>query len=208
VPAASLAGKPTTLDHVETAALPIAGLTALQALAGVAQVRPGQRVLIHGGAGGVGHFAVQIAKDLGAYVIATARAEKHSYLRELGADELVDYTRADFGTLRDFDVVLDTVSGEYGPRSLPTLVPGGVLVDVVGIGVDRTAVVRQADSSGRRFVEFYLQPSAADLIRLASVVDRGALRPSIQCTLPLIDAAKAHELSEGRRVQGKVVLTP
>jgi NADPH:quinone reductase-like Zn-dependent oxidoreductase len=144
VPTTAVAAKPARLDHLHTAALPIAGSTALQALTTVAEVRTGQRVLVHGAAGGVGHLAVQIAKSLGAHVIGTARTVNHAFLAGLGADELIDYTTTDFTNLRDIDVVLDTISNDYGPRSLNTLAPGGILVDVVGMGIDRTDVAKQA----------------------------------------------------------------
>ncbi|WP_381833269.1 NADP-dependent oxidoreductase [Streptomyces monticola] len=208
VPQTSLAAGPTTLDHVHAAALPIAGLTAWQALVKVAQVHAGQRVLVHGAAGGVGHLAVQIAKTCGAYVIGTARAAKHGFLRELGADELIDHTAEDFTRTRDVDVVLDTVSGETGLKSLATLSPDGVVIDVVGIGFDRTAVKERAAASGLRFVEYNLDPGPGDLTALADLVDRGGVRPSVQETLPLTEAAKAHELGESGRVRGKVVLVP
>ncbi len=124
-PARHLVRKPTGLTHVQAAALPLAALTAWQALVDVAEVRPGHRVLIHAAAGGVGHLAVQIAKARGAYVIGTARSAKHDFLRGLGADELVDYTEADFETaVEPVDVVIDTIGGAYGPRSLRHPPPG------------------------------------------------------------------------------------
>lgn len=208
VPATSLAAKPHGLDHVHTAALPIAGSAALQALTTAAGLRPGQRVLVHGAAGGVGHLAVQIAKSVGAFVVGTARAINHAFLAGLGADELIDYTTTDFATLRDIDVVVDTISNDYGLRSLNVLVPGGVLVDVVGLGIDRTAVRQRADANGLQFVEFYVEPNAKDFSRLAELADKGLLRPSVQTTLPLTEASAAHELSESRHVRGKIVLIP
>ncbi|WP_329388416.1 NADP-dependent oxidoreductase [Streptomyces sp. NBC_01351] len=208
VPETSIAAKPTTLDHVHAGALGIAGLTAYQTLVNIARVRPGQRVLVHAAAGGVGHFAVKIAKARGAYVIGTARAAKHPFLRELGADELIDYTTADFTALRDVDVVIDTISNDYGPRSLRTLGRGGILIDVVGVGVDRTAVREQAEAGGVRFVEYFLAPSPADLAGFADLIDRAGVRPSVEETLPLAEAAKAHELIESGRVRGKIVLVP
>ena len=207
VPESSIVAKPRTIDHVHAAALPIAGLTALQALL-AAEIRPGRRVLIHAAAGGVGHLAVQVAKARGAYVIGTARAANHATLRKLGADDLIDYTTADFAELRGVHAVLDTISGDYGPRSLATLERDGVLIDVVGIGVDRTVVRRRAKAMGLRFVEFYLTPTAADLLRLAELVDRGLLRPLVQEAIPLTDAARAHRISESGRVRGKLVLIP
>lgn len=208
VPATSIAAKPHTLDHVHTAALPIAGSTALQALTRVTNVQAGQRVLIHGAAGGVGHLAVQIAKALGAHVIGTARTVNHAFLTGLGADELIDYTTTDFASLRDIDVLLDTISNDYGLRSLGTLVSGGSLVDVVGLGIDRTDVAKQAEAVGRRFVEFSLEPNPADFARLADLADQGRLRPAVHTTLPLTDAAKAHELIESHHIRGKIVLVP
>ncbi|CAM3516677.1 NADP-dependent oxidoreductase [Kibdelosporangium persicum] len=208
VPGTSLAAKPASIDHIHAAALPIAGLTAWQALVKVGQVRPGQRVLVHGAAGGVGHLAVQIAKARGAHVIGTARRAKHDFLWKLGADELIDHTAADFTRTRNVDVVLDTVSGDVGLRSLATLNPGGAVIDVVGIGFDRTAVRERAAASGLRFVEFNLEPTPGDLAALAELVDREGLRPFVAETLPLTDASKAHELGESGQVRGKVVLVP
>jgi NADPH:quinone reductase-like Zn-dependent oxidoreductase len=207
-PPISLAAKPVSIDHVHAAALPIAGLTAWQALVKVGQVRAGHRVLVHGAAGGVGHLAVQIAKARGAHVIGTARAAKHGFLRELGVDELIDHTTEDFARTRNVDVVLDTVSGEVGLRSLATLTPGGVVIDVVGLGFDRTAVKERAAANGLRFVEHNLEPIPGDLAALAELVDRDGLRPFVEETLPLTDAVKAHELGESGRVRGKVVLVP
>ena len=208
VPETSIAAKPASIDHVHAAALPIAGLTAWQAMTRVGQVGEGQRVLVHGAAGGVGHLAVQIAKARGAHVIGTARAAKHDFLRELGVDELIDHTAEDFTHLRDVDVVLDTVSGDVGLRSLATLKPGGVVIDVVGIGFDRAAVKERAAELGLRFVEHNLEPAPGDLAALAEVVDRDGVRPHVAETLPLTDAAKAHELGESGQVRGKIVLVP
>ncbi|MGW7265032.1 NADP-dependent oxidoreductase [Streptomyces sp. NPDC054842] len=208
VPEDRIAPKPRTLDHVGAAALPISGFTAYQALVTLSDVQPGGRVLIHGAAGGVGHLGVQIAKARGAYVIGTARAAKHDHLRGLGADELIDYTVQDFGALRGIDVVLDTVSNDYGPRSLPTLEPGGVLVDVVGVGVDRTEVTARAAELGIRFVEFSLEPTPAVLTAFAAFVDTHGVRPTVSETFPLTECAKAHDLSQTGRVQGKIVLVP
>ena len=119
-PSRQLARKPRTLDHVHAAALPLAGLTAWQALVDVAGVQPGQRVLIHAAGGGVGHLAVQIAKHLGAEVTATASASKHRFVRDLGADHVIDYHKVDFTEqVRDMDVVLELVGGDYGTRSTP-----------------------------------------------------------------------------------------
>ncbi|MEV5413628.1 NADP-dependent oxidoreductase [Thermopolyspora sp. NPDC052614] len=207
VPDTWLSLMPSALDHVQAAALPTAALTAWQALTHVAPIIAGQRVLIHAAAGGIGHLAVQIAKARGAYVIGTARADKHAFLRRLGADELIDYTQDDFAeVVRDMDVVLDPIADDYGPRSLDTLAPGGTLIDVRGTGPDRSAVRELADERGLRFVEFGFTPSAADLEAIADLAQRGTLRATVETVLPLAQAAKAHELSETGRVKGKIVL--
>lgn len=204
----SLAPAPPSLDLAHAAALPTTALTAWQALVHHAGVRAGQRVLVHAAAGGIGHLAVQIAKDRGAYVIGTARRDKHDFLRDLGADELIDYTTTDFtSAARDIDIVLDPISDDYGPRSLTTLTPGGSLLDVRGTGPDRTAVRSQAAARGLRYVEVAFHPDAADLADIAALVERGALRVAVEQVLPLEEAAKAHELSEAGRVKGKIVLT-
>jgi NADPH:quinone reductase-like Zn-dependent oxidoreductase len=203
VPQDRLALVPVGLDLVQAAALPTAALTAWQPLVRVAEVGAGQRVLVHAAAGGIGHLAVQIAKARGAHVIGTARAAKHAFLRGLGADELVDYTVEDFAeAVRDVDVVLDPIAGDYGARSLRTLKPGGLLIDVRGTGPDRTEVRRLADERGLRFVEFGFTPSGADLAEVAA----GGVRAVVDEVLPLEDAAKAHALSETGRVAGKIVL--
>jgi NADPH:quinone reductase-like Zn-dependent oxidoreductase len=208
VPQDWLAPLPPGLDHVQAAALPAAALTAWQPLVRIAGIRPGQRVLIHAAAGGVGHLAVQIAKAHGAHVTATASPGKHAFLRALGADDVIDYTTADFAArARDIHIVLDPVSGDYGPRSLDTLVPGGILLDVRGTGPDRTAVRKQAAARGLRYEEFRFTPSGTDLENITALVQHGAVRATIDRTLPLERAALAHQLSQAGHVAGKIVLT-
>ncbi|WP_159837446.1 NADP-dependent oxidoreductase [Nocardia sp. CY41] len=193
-PAQTLAPKPRNVDLVHAAALPTAALTAWQALAALGA---GQRVLVHAAAGGVGHLAVQIARHRGAYVIGTARAVNHEYLRELGADEVIDYTATDFAAaVRDVDIVLDLVGGAYGSRSLAVLRPDGRLIDTQGSDAE-------ADP---RYERFYVEPSGASLREITTMVERGRLRVTIDRILPLPEAAKAHELSEAGRVRGKIVL--
>jgi NADPH:quinone reductase-like Zn-dependent oxidoreductase len=189
-----LARKPANLSHVEAAALPLAGLTAWQALVDTARLEAGQRVLIHAAAGGVGHLAVQIAKSLGAYVIGTARASKHELLRGLGADELIDYTTQDFADVaRDVDVVLDTIGGEYEERSTRVLRPGGTLVSLNPFGDAKVAIM--------------VEPDHAALEALTALVEQGRLRPIVAATFPLADAALAHEVGERNQTTGKLVLT-
>ncbi|MDJ0379492.1 NADP-dependent oxidoreductase [Streptomyces sp. G-G2] len=201
-PARHFVRKPAALDHVAAAALPLAALTAWQALVDTADVRPGQRVLIHAAAGGVGHLAVQIAKARGAYVIGTASAAKHDLLRELGADELIDYRSTDFAeAVRDVDVVLDTIGGDYGKRSLKVLRPGGHLVTIAG-GEDLAV-----DADGVSVSVLLVEPDRQGLTALAALAQEGALRPLIDTVLPLEQAAKAHEIGERGRTTGKIVLT-
>lgn len=199
--------KPDSLDHVQAAAIPLAGLTAWQALVDVAGLRSGMRVLIHAAAGGVGHLAVQIAKARGAYVIGTASAAKHDFLRRLGADELVDYRDQDFAhVVRDVDVVLETVGGDYGPRSLRTLRPGGMIVSLALSLLDPGLHARAAEQ-GIRSEAVLVEPDHAGLRALAALVEAGALRAEVAASMPLWDAAKAHELGETNRTSGKIVLT-
>jgi NADPH:quinone reductase-like Zn-dependent oxidoreductase len=204
-PAADLALKPATLDHNQAAALASVGLTAWQGLVGIARIQPGQRVLIHAAAGGVGHIAVQIAKAFGAHVIGTARTANHGFLRDLGADELVDYTLDDFATaVRDVDIILDNIGDAYGARSLTTLAPGGHLVSTIW---DHPGVTSEdAAGAGMRFDTVMVAPSAADLEELGKLVDQGLIRVHVADVLPLRDAAQAQRMSETGRVSGKLVL--
>ncbi|WP_185078307.1 NADP-dependent oxidoreductase [Nonomuraea jabiensis] len=199
--------KPATVDHVQAAGIPLAGLTAYQALVDVAGLKGGQRVLIHAAAGGVGHLAVQIAKARGAYVIGTASAAKHEFLRGLGADELVDYRSEDFAeVVRDVDVVLETIGGDYGLRSLRTLRKGGTIVSLVLRDLSPD-LHRQAAELGIRSEGMLVEPDHAAMRALAALVEAGRLRVEIAAALPLAEAAKAHELGETNRVTGKIVLT-
>ncbi|MEV0090173.1 NADP-dependent oxidoreductase [Streptomyces sp. NPDC050738] len=205
-PARHLARKPAGISHVEAAALPVVALTAWQTLVDAADVQPGQRVLIHAAAGGVGHVAVQIAKARGAYVIGTARAAKHDFVRALGADEVIDYTRTRFETaVADIDIVLDAIGGEYGPRSLETLRPGGLVLSIASPAEVELAPV--AARSGKRAVFTIVEPDHAGLDEITALVEAGSLRVAIDTVLPLAQAAKAHEIGESGRTTGKIVLT-
>ncbi|KAA2253975.1 NADP-dependent oxidoreductase [Solihabitans fulvus] len=203
-PPRHFARKPAGIDHVHAAALPLAALTAWQALTETAHVEPGQRVLVHAAAGGVGHLAVQIAKSLGAHVIGTAREAKHGFLRELGVDEAIDYTKVDFAeAVRDVDVVLDPIAGDYGPRSLRTLRPGGTLVSILDLADEVPAL---AEELGVRAFAMLVEPDYAGMRRIAELVESGQLRVELDTVLPLAEAAKAHELGETGRTTGKLVL--
>ncbi|MEO3785929.1 NADP-dependent oxidoreductase [Actinocorallia sp. B10E7] len=207
VSANELAFRPDALGAKEAGALPLAGLTAYQALAGTARLQPGQRVLIHRAAGGVGHLAVQIAKALGAHVIATASGAKHEFVRSLGADEVIDYTTTDYTeVLSDLDVVFDLVTGENGPRSASVLKKGGILVSALpgNMGLDHD----EAAALGIRLESVHVRPSVHDLERLAELAERGELRVRLDGEFPLADAAKAYSLAGSGQVTGKIVLVP
>lgn len=208
-PSRRFARKPDAIDHVQAAALPLVGLTAWQALAEVARVEPGQRVLVHAAAGGLGHVAVQIAKALGAQVTGTASAAKHELLRSLGADELIDYTEVDFAeAVRDLDVVLDPIGGDYALRSLPTLRRGGRLISVTSPAEPGPEAVAQARERGIHTGFTLVEPDRAGMLAIAELVEAGKLRAEVAEVLPLSDAARAHELGEEGHTTGKLVLRP
>ncbi|MGI5160505.1 NADP-dependent oxidoreductase [Microbispora sp. CA-102843] len=199
--------RPAGLTVEEAAGLPLAGLTAWQALVGIARVKEGDRVLVHRAAGGVGHLAVQIAKARGAHVVGTARAAKHEFLRGLGADTLIDYTAEDFVTSAGpVDIVFDLLGGEYGERSAAALRPGGLLVAAIGGNPGITP--QRAAELGIRLQVVSVRPSAHDLTQLTSLVEAGRLRVHVDQIVPLAEAAKAHELGQTGRTTGKIVLVP
>ncbi|WP_432163680.1 NADP-dependent oxidoreductase [Streptomyces tendae] len=204
-PARTFAHKPSGIDHVQAGALPLVSLTAWQALVERADVQPGQRVLIHAAAGGVGHVAVQIAKARGARVIGTASAGKHEFLRSIGADETVDYRETDFAeVVKDVDVVLDTIGGDTSLRSLRVLRPGGVVVSILPVGSDE--FYEEADRLGVRAVRMLVDADRAGMEEIARLVESGKLRATIAQTFPLAEAARAHAEGETGRTTGKLVL--
>nr|WSY53441.1 NADP-dependent oxidoreductase [Streptomyces sp. NBC_00886] len=206
VPADALAPAPKNLDLVHAGAVPLVAVTAWQALAVLARVRPGDRVLIHAAAGGVGHVAVQLAKELGSYVIGTARTANHDSLRALGADELIDYTTTDFRTaVAPVDTVLDLAGGSYGPQSLDVLRPDGLLI---GASIDPGTDEQQAAARGLRYTWVTAEPSGALLERITERVETDRLRISVRHTYPLAEATEAHRTIESRRTTGKIVLVP
>ncbi|MFE3329173.1 NADP-dependent oxidoreductase [Streptomyces sp. NPDC059176] len=205
-PARAFAHKPAGLDHIQAAALPLAALTAYQAIVDTAGVRTGDRVLIHAAAGGVGHLAVQIAKARGAHVIGTASDSKHAFVRSLGADEVVDYRTTDFrDAVRDVDMVLDPLSGDTRSRSLDVLRPGGVLVSLLrGTDPDEAA---KAAARKIRVETLLVEADHTGMNTIADLAASGALRAHIEATFPLAEAAKAHALGEMGRTTGKIVLS-
>ncbi|WP_433479593.1 NADP-dependent oxidoreductase [Spirillospora sp. CA-142024] len=203
--ARSFARKPSNIDHVQAAALPLAALTAYQALVDTADIRQGRRVLIHAAAGGVGHLAVQIAKARGAHVIGTASAGKHELLRELGADELIDYRTTDFTEAAgDVDVVLDALSGDVRTRSLDVLRKGGTLVSI--LPHDSDADTKKAAELGVRLEGMLVEADHAGMRAIAELAQEGRLRAHIDATYPLAEAAKAHTHGETGRTTGKIAL--
>ncbi|WP_037605315.1 NADP-dependent oxidoreductase [Streptacidiphilus rugosus] len=199
-----VAVKPEALSFVEAASLPLVGLTAWQALTEQSQVGPGTRVLIHGGAGGVGSVAVQLAKHLGAEVVATASADSVELVRKLGADRVVDYRAEQFDeVVSDVDVVLDTIGGATQDRSFRVLKPGGTLVSIVPIA-DAEAKKAEWNVDARAFM---MRPHGEQLTRLAELVASGELQPLLDTTFPLAQAADALQKVERGGARGKTVLT-
>jgi NADPH:quinone reductase-like Zn-dependent oxidoreductase len=199
---AHVARKPPELDHITAAALPVAALTAWQALFDQAGLTAGQKVLIHAAAGGVGGLAVQFARQKGAHVIGTASARHAGYVRELGADEVIDYTTTRFDDLvRDVDVVFDTVGGDTQDRSWKVLRRGGILVSIV-----QPPPQEKSAAQGARGVFYRQQPRGDQLTRIAGLVVSGKVKLLVETILPLSEARKAQELSQGGHTQGKIVL--
>jgi NADPH:quinone reductase-like Zn-dependent oxidoreductase len=197
-----VARKPGPLSHAECAAVALAGVTALVSIADTLKVAAGETVLIHGGAGGVAGFAIQLAKHLGARVVSTASAANHDYVRSLGADELIDYRAQDFArVVSGCDAVLDTVGGEVTTRSFAVLRPGGRLASVAA-GARAPESTRPDVTSLRPNVE----RKRSHLERLGRLLADGVLRLPEISLFPLSQAAAAHRVSEARHLRGKLVL--
>lgn len=202
VPAELLAAKPITIDHDTAAAIPLAALTAWQALADHAAVQAGHHVLVHGAAGGVGSFAVQLASHLGARVTATARGRDATFVRGLGAAVVLDYERDSFeDRVHDVDVVLDLVGGETQTRSWDVLRTGGVLLSIVSPPDQGLALERRA-----RGIFFIVKPDRSQLVTIAELVDSGRLTPTVDRVIPLGGARAAYEGLATEHHRGKVVL--
>ena len=211
VPAAVVVRKPNTLTHVEAAALPLAAGTAWQCLFERGRISPGNSVLIHAGAGGVGSLAIQMATISGARVLTTCRPPNESLVRELGASHAIDYKTTDFvaETLsltdgRGVDVVIDTVGGVTFKRSIECLASGGRLVSIVDHDQPHNLLNAYSKNAALHFV--FTSPDAARLATIATLVERGQLRPVISAELPLQAAAEAHRRIESGGVRGKIVL--
>lgn len=203
-PADELAQRPVSLDVEQAAGLPLAGLTAWQGLVTVGRLTAGQRVLVHAAAGGVGHLAVQIAKAKGAHVVASASTSKLDYLRSIGADETIDYTKADFTARSDeFDIVFDPIAGEHAERSLQVLKKGGVLICLLD---PSQAAREQAARQDKQLHRISVRPDGAGLKALADLADQGKLKVNVARTFDLEDAPAAHTFLASKPI-GKIVLT-
>ena len=201
-PAADLVAKPHTLDDSQAAGLPLAALTAWQALFDAAGLQAGQTVLIHAAAGGVGHLAVQLATWKGAQVIGTASARNQGFLRELGVHRIIDYNETRFEeAAKDVDVVLDCVGGEVQERSWGVLKPGGMLASIRG-----RPDAEQAEAHGVRAQHVSVRTEQAQLRAIADLANEGRLRVHVHETLPLDEVRKAHEMSKTAHMRGKLVL--
>jgi len=202
IAASDLAKKPASLDHVHSAAVPVAALTAWEALfaESAMNLSAGQTVLIHGGAGGVGSLAVQLAKWRGAKVIATGSANNQSFLQQLGADVAIDYGRQRFEEIaRNVDGVLDAIGGDTQARSWATLKRGGVLVSLLG-----PPASAEAEAHGVKGTAVMMSPNRLD--QIARLIDEGHLKPIVSEIVPLSQARKAQDLSQAGHVRGKIVL--
>ena len=225
VSASECALKPASLDHHEAAALPLVGLTAWDALVGACDLRPGQRVLIQAGSGGVGTVAIQLAKHLGAEVLTTCSERNAELVRGLGADRVIDYRAERFEDVAEgCDAVLESIGGDDMRRAVATVRRGGVVASITPglpaytkkhgpwLGVAAFAltlvplVVRARLSRGVKLRLVTRRASGANLARLGELVERGALRPVIDRVYPLAEAAEAHRYLETGRARGKVVL--
>ena len=208
VPVMSLARKPARLSHTEAGAVPLAALTAWGMVVEVAKAHEGQRMLIHAGAGGVGHFAVQFAAYFGAHVIATGSARNGAWLRELGAAEVIDYTATPFDeVLTDVDVVIDLVGNLHdstGTRSLAVLRPGGLIINVPS--GSWPTLIEDAAAAGVRATTYKVSDDGSTLAVIARLLDSGDVHVHIDRVFPLDDAAAAHEAMETGHTRGKIVL--
>ncbi len=219
VPASEVALKPTGIDHVHATGAPMSLLTAWQFMIELGHDEPnplqpnmhepvpleGKTVLINGGAGGVGHFAVQIAKWKGARVIAVASGEHEAFVRDLGADEFIDYTKATpEDVIRDVDLVIDSVGGPTTGRFLRTLKRGGALFPIFSLGFSGA---EEAEKLGVTVSATQVRSSGAQLAKLADLLDAGTIRVAVDSTFPLADARKAHERAARGHIRGKIVLT-
>lgn len=223
---ADVALKPKSLTMEESAAVPLVALAAWQALVDLAQVKPEQKVLVHAGAGGLGSTVIQLAKHLGAYVATTAHGSDEARVRGFGADEVVDYTKADFAdSLSNYDIVLDSLGGDNLAKSLTVLRPGGLAISAVGppdiafaeqlgrpilkpvVALMSRKIRARAKKLGVRYRFLFMRANGSQLKTLAALYDAGALRPVLDRTFPFDETLEAMAFVEQGRAKGKVVIT-
>lgn len=203
-PAAAIARKPSAVSHEQAAGIPVAGLTAWQALFDRGRLERGQTALIAGGAGGVGHFAVQLAHHAGATVIATGSSRNREFVLGIGADEYIDYTEQDVGQAASgVDFALDTVGGEITESLLPAVREGGILVTIAAAPPEEAARAR-----GVRAELLIMSPNSGQLAQLAELVASGEVHVELEEVLGLSEVRRAQELSETGHARGKIILTP
>jgi NADPH:quinone reductase-like Zn-dependent oxidoreductase len=203
-PAAAIAKKPASVSHDQAAAIPVAGLTAWQALFDRGGLQSGQTLLVAGAAGGVGHLAVQFGKHAGARVIGTGSARNREFVLSLGAEQYVDYASEDVAeVVSDADVVFDTVGGETTKTLVPAVREGGAIVGIAGAPPEAEAAER-----GARAELLIMSPSAEQLAKIAELVASGEVKVQIAGTFSLSQVAQAHELSEAGHTRGKLILEP
>jgi NADPH:quinone reductase-like Zn-dependent oxidoreductase len=197
-----VAPKPKSVNYVDAAAVPLAALTAWQALVDAAKLTSGQTVLIHGGSGGVGSFAIQIAKERGAKVFATASTPNQDLLKQLGADVPIDYTKQKFEDVaKDMDVVVDSVGKDTLARSYGIVKKGGFIATLVS-SLDQA----ELDKHGIRGQSISVTPNGAELVEIAKLIDEKKIKPVVSMVVPLSDAAKAQEQAATHHTRGKIVL--
>lgn len=198
-----LAIKPINISHEQAASVPLAGLTAWQALVLKGKIKDGDKVLIHAGSGGVGTLAIQIAKYFGAHVATTTSAKNADLVSELGADQVIDYTRQNFeDVVSDFDLVFDTMGGEILARSFNVLKKGGTVVSIKSQDNDNLA-----EKFGVKFEGFFMSPNGVMLTELAKLISDGKVKTVIDSTFPLERASEAFERLATGRAQGKIVVS-
>jgi len=199
--------KPAGISHEDAAAASLAAMTAWQALVDQAKIKSGQKILIHAASGGVGHFAVQIAKHFGAYVIGTSSAANKEFVRSLGADEHIDYRSVRFEEVSPMvDVVLDAIGGENIDRSLKVLKEGGTIVSLPS-GISESVGEKAAAQHKKGFF-FFVHSNSSDMDRIAALLQKGSIRPYVSQKFTFEEISKAHELLESGKVKGKLVLIP
>lgn len=197
-----IAEKPSSISHVEAATIPLAGLTAWQGIFDHGKIESGQKILIHGASGGVGTLAVQLAKWKGAYAIGTASEKNINFLKELGADEVIDYNQQQFEKeLKNIDVVFDTIGGETQKKSIEVLKPGGILVSTVGVQDEEAFKAKNIQT-----FQFMAQSYPEQLKQMADLIDSGKLKPVVNQVFPLEEIVKAQKVSEEGHTRGKIAI--